>query len=190
MTVFGANPGHNLDREDTYGYDEEKLEWFERFDLRPVAPATVTDHVEAGDVLRTVDLPTNLNRKLVVEPGTGMALYRLVQLFGTPNVDVWIAGSEMPDRDVTTWQYLFDVTFTPEEGTDREFLLSVYDYKTDVSVGLSVWESGGDRPVAAPTDSAPAGLELPEESFREGLVQLTLNMLEEPVPATHKELWV
>jgi hypothetical protein len=189
--MFGANPGHNLDREDTYGYDEEKLEWFERFDLRPVDPATVNKRVEEGEVLRTVDLPTALQRKLIVEPGTGMALYRLTQLFGTPNVDVWTAGSDMPDREVTTWQYLFDVTFTSADGEDRQFLLSVYDYKTDVSVGLSTWdESGGDAPVAAPTDEASAGLDLPEESFCEGLVQLTLNMLEEPVPATYEDLWI
>lgn len=189
--MFDVEPGHNLDRDDTYGYDEEKLEWFERFDMRPVDPATVDERVADGDVLRTVDLPLHLNRKLVVEPETGMSMYRLTQLFGTPNVPVWVAGSEMADRDVTTWQYLFDVVFSAEDGEDRQFLLSIYDHKTDVSVGLSTWdESGGDRPVPAPTDSPPEGLDLPDEEFCEGLVQLTLNVLEEPVPATHEDLWI
>lgn len=189
--MFGAKPGHNLDREDTYGYEEEKLGWFERFDMRPVDPAAIDERFEDGDVLRTVDLPMSLNRGLVVEPGTGMALYRLTQLFGTPNVDVWAAGSEMGERDVSTWQYLFEVVFSAEDGEDREFLLSIYDHKTDVSVGLSTWDgSGDDRVVPAPTESAPPGLELPDEEFREGLVQLTLNVLEEPVPATYEDLWI
>lgn len=188
--MFGVNPGHNLDREDTYGYDDEKLEWFERFDLRPVDPATITERVEAGDVLRTVDLPLHLGRDLAVEPGTGTALYRLIQLFGTPNVDVWTAGSDMPERGTTTWQYLFDATFEGEDG-DRTFLFSVYDYKTDVSVGLSSWEeSTAGGPIAEPTDAVPPGVEMPDDEFCEGLVQLGLNMLEEPVPATHKELWI
>lgn len=189
--MFGAKPGHNLDRDDTYGYEEEKLEWFERFDMRPVDPATVDDRIDDGHVLRTVDLPQSLNRGLAVDPSTGMAMYRLTQLFGTPNVDVWTAGSEMAERDVSTWQYLFEVVFSSEEGEDEEFLLSIYDYKTDVSVGLSTWdESGGERPVPAPTGAAPEGFELPDEEFREGLVQLTLNVLEEPVPATHEDLWI
>lgn len=189
--MFGAKPGHNLDREDTYGYEEEKLEWFERFDMRPVDPSTIEDRVDGGQVLRTVDLPQSLNRGLVVEPSTGMAMYRLTQLFGTPNIDVWAAGSEMAERDVSTWQYLFDVVFSAEDGEEQQLLLSIYDYKTDVSVGLSRWdESDGDRPVPAPTESAPTELELPDAEFREGLVQLALNVLEEPVPATHEDLWI
>jgi hypothetical protein len=189
--MFGAEPGQNLDREDTFGYEEEKLEWFERFDMRPVDPATIDERFDDGHVLRTVDLPQSLSRGLAVEPSTGMAIYRLTQLFGTPNVDVWTAGSEMSERDVSTWQYLFDVVFTPEEGEKRGFLLSIYDYKTDVSVGLSTWdESGGDRAVSAPAATAPSGLDVPDEEFREGLVQLTLNVLEEPVPATYEDLWI
>lgn len=191
MTVFGNNPGHNLDREDTYGYDEEKLEWFERFDLRPVDPATVEERVDDGAVLRTLDLPQHLTRQLAVEPETGTALYRLVQLFGTPNVTVWTAGSEMPDRGVTSWQYLFDVTYDGgEEEPDRQFLLSIYDHKTDVSAGISWWDDGGDNPVAEPADVAPEGVSVPDDEFCEGLVQLVLNVLEEPVPATHKGLWI
>lgn len=190
--MFGPKQGHNLDRDDTYGYDEEMLEWFERFDMRPVDPTTIEERIADGDVLKTIDLPLHLNRQLAVEPGTGMALYRLIQLFGTPNVTVWTAGSGMPDRDVTSWKYLFDVTYSAEEGEeDREFLLSIYDYKTDVSVGLSMWDKVGDEgPVPAPTETAPEGFELPDEEFCEGLVQLTLNVLEEPVPATYKELWI
>lgn len=189
--MFGVDPGHNLDREDTYGYDDEKLEWFERFDMRPVDPETIDDRIADGELLRTLDLPLHLNRQLVVEPGTGMALYRLIQLFGTPNVTAWTAGSGMPDRDVTSWKYLFDVTYSAPDGEDRQFLLSIYDHKTDVSVGLSMWDEVGEEgPVPAPTESPPEGLEVPDEEFCEGLVQLTLNVLEEPVPATFKELWI
>lgn len=192
--MFGANPGHNLDRDDSYGYDDEKLEWFQRFDLRPVGPATIRERVDDGDVLRTLDLPRHLGRQLVVEPETGVALYRLVQLFGTPNVGVWTAGTAMPERDVTTWQYVFDATYAEPDGPDRELLLSIYDHKTEVSTGLSCWETPGDdddaRPIAPPNEVVPERLDLPDETFCEGIVQLVLNVVEEPVPATFKELWV
>lgn len=184
--------GHG--RRDTYGYSEADLEWFDRFTLTPVAPSAVSDHTDA--TLETLDIPSHLGRQLVVEVDPGAALYRLVQLFGTPNVPGFEAGGVARERTVTTWQYLFEVNYDPrEEGEDppTTFLLSVYDYKTDVSTGLSVWNRSSDEnaildPVESADDLPLASI--PDDEFLEGVVQLVLNMIEEPVPATHKQLWV
>lgn len=178
-----------------YAYDADDLEWFDRFTLRPADPEEVRRRFEAGEALATMDLPSYLARPLTVDADTGLALYRLVQLFGTPNVAGLEAGADQPDRELTTWQYLFEVTFESEEddADAREFLLSVYDYKTDVSTGLSTFladpEAGGGQP-RQPARDPPPGLDVPDDEFLVGVVQLVLNTVEEPVPATFKDLWV
>lgn len=197
-----------MGRTDTYGYDEHTLEWFERFTVTPVSPDVVMEHRTAGQTLETLDIPAHLDRQLVVEADPGTVLYRLVQLFGTPNVPDFEAGGVSHERSVTTWQYLFDVTYDPpdDDNSEREdaptsLLLSVYDYKTDVSTGLSEWipeDNGDDRDdgdetgVLDPIESAGCAslASIPDDAFLEGVVQLVLNMTEEPVQATHKQLWV
>lgn len=203
MATDGPLPG---------GYDEESLDWFERFSVEPADPQAIQRRLAEGQVLETLDVPSHLDRDLSVEPGTGLVLYRLVQLFGTPNVPGRVAGGDQADRNVTTWQYLFDVTFESEGEEDQEpgdeedperFLLSIYDYRTGVSVGLSAWrereskrprnvdgvsELGVRPPTGTPVDCP--GVDPPDEEFLEGLLQLALNVVEEPVPATYKELWV
>lgn len=192
-------------RTDTYGYDEHALAWFERFTVTPVSPAVVMERYTAGETLETLDIPAHLDRQLVVEADPGTVLYRLVQLFGTPNVPGFEAGGVSHERSVTTWQYLFDVTYEPPEndegnasertGSDApiSLLLSVYDYKTDVSTGLSTWiEDDAQRAALDPIESAGRAslASIPNKEFLEGVVQLVLNMTEEPVQATHKQLWV
>jgi hypothetical protein len=183
-------------RADTYGYDEADLEWFDRFTLTPVAPSAVRDHTDES--LETLDIPSHLGRQLVVEIDPGAALYRLVQLFGTPNAPGFEAGGVSRERTVTTWQYLFEVNYEPREDegedTPTTFLLSVYDYKTDVSTGVSGWNPDIDEgvmvldPVGNTNDVSLTSI--PDDEFLEGVVQLVLNMVEEPVPATHEQLWV
>ncbi len=186
------------------GYDRDDLAFFERFTLEPVAPAEIDERLDSGKRLSTLDIPASLDRQMVVESGAGVALYRLIQLFGTPNVPELVAGADQREREMTTWQYLFRVGFDREdepatrdeidrEDTEvpEEFLLSIYDYKTNVSAGLSAWDSQGIG-IREPTTDAAAcpTLSVPPEEFLIGIVQLVLNMTEEPVPATFKELWV
>lgn len=181
-----------------YEHGEEKLDWFDRFTVEPVDPNEIRERLDRGKVLETVDIPEYLGRKLVVDPEAGLVLYRLVQLFGTPNVPKFEAGGNATERDVTTWQYLFRVTFDPERNDEpvEEFLVSVYDFKTDPSTGLSTWRDPGEHPperqLRPPTGSAAdcRAVELPDEEFLTGIVQLILNVIEEPVPATYKDLWV
>lgn len=188
-----GNTGHE-GRADDYGYSEEEAEEFERFTLEPVAPETVREELDEG-ALAVVDVPEYLGRKLVVECETAVGLYRLIQLFGTPNVPGMEAGREELDRDTTTWQYLFRVSYDHEidEDAPSEFLLSVYDYKTDVSVGISEWVASDEAgTVHGPIGDAAVHPEvsMPNDDFLETVVQLVLNMVEEPVPASYQDLWV
>lgn len=178
---------------DPYEYDDEKLAWFEQFDVRPLALEVIQERLASGEVLETVDLPSYLGKRLIVGADTGLVLYRLTQLFGTPNVPGLEAGGDQPERETTTWQYLFRVTYDP--GGDEpveEYLLSIHDRRTDVSVGLAGWRDGdGDeRAVPEPAEENEAVSVPDDEEFLVGLVQLALNVVEEPVPATYKDLWV
>jgi hypothetical protein len=223
-------------RADSYGYDRDDTARFERFELEPLAPARIDTRIEAGAVLETTDIPAYLDRGLVVETDTGAALYRLVQLFGTPNVPGTEAGGAQRDRTVTTWQYLFALHDDPDDGPERDLLVSIYDYKTDVSVGLSGWRSpgatdgdaGGDGDgdgnadpdgdgtvdpndsgrsdghpddgnmgengtgpaIEPPTGAVGRSTTMPEADVLVLIVQLVCNVVEEPVPATHKGLLV
>lgn len=183
-------------RDDAYGYGSDEVEWFERFTLRPVDPDDIAVSLEAGAALETVDVPSFLERKLVPMVDTGAGLYRLIQLFGLPNVPGLEAGGGAleRERDRTTWQYLFRVAYDPgpeDEDVPETFLLSVYDYKTDISCGLSGWrEEGGGavrEPVADPGEAA--AVSMPDPEFLVGLAQLVLNLIEDPVPATYEGLW-
>lgn len=179
-----------------YAYDAERLDWFSRFTLTPVDPDDIAARLSAGAVLETADIPRCLSTKAHTDCETGVGLYRMVQLWGTPNVPGTTAGALDRDREQTTWQYLFEVTYDREEDDDpaipASFLLSVYDYRTDVSAGLSGFRAGdADRgTVLEPATSAVPSVDLPPDEFVAGVVGLVLNMVDEPVPATYKELWL
>lgn len=177
---------------DPYEYDDEELAWFEEFDLRPLRPGRIEDRLAEGQALETVDLPAHLDKRLVVDTDTGLVLYRLVQLFGTPNVPGFEAGADQPDREATTWRYLFELTHAPEDGPVEEYLLSIHDRRTDVSVGLAGWrEADADEErLPEPVEESDAVAVPDDEELLVGIVQLALNVIEEPVPATYKDLWV
>lgn len=179
-----------------YATDRNRLEWYARFSLTPVDPAAIQARLDGGETLDTMDLPTYLSQQALTDCETGVGLYRLVQLWGTPNVPGRVAGAIEADRSRTTWQYLFDVSY--DRGPDDDpavperFLLSVYDYKTDISAGLSrfVEPSSSEGSVDEPHETGFPADELPPDPFLTGVVGLVLNMVDEAVPATFKELWV
>ena len=178
---------------DPYEYDEERLSWFEQFSMAPAEPGAIETRIDDGQVLETIDLPRYLEKRLIVDTDTGLVLYRLIQLFGTPNVPGLVAGGDQPERERTTWQYLFELTYDPEEGPTEEYLLSIFDSGTDVSIGLSGWREGdGDeRAIPEPTGEVTSAVSIPDdEELLVAIVQLALNIIEEPVPATYKDLWV
>ena len=179
-----------------YATDGERYDWFQRFTLTPTAPRTINERLGDGLAIETTDIPGYLGPKARTECETGVALYRLVQLWGTPNVPGMTAGALQLDRDRTTWQYLFDVDYEPREADadalPESFRLSVYDLGTDVSAGLAGFgEAGGDEPfVREPVDEPVPSVELPPDGFLEGVMALALNMVDQAVPATYKERWV
>lgn len=184
---------------DTFRYGPDQMVWFEQFTLEPVPPETVREHARDGQTLATMDIPDYLERSLAPTVDPGPALYRLVQLFGTPNVPGLEAGAVQPERERTTWQYLFRVIYTPGEAEppvpapseETEYLVSVYDYRTNLSVGLSGWQEDADDRTAAEPSKGPISVrDLPDEGMLVSLVQLVLATVEHPVSATYKELWV
>jgi hypothetical protein len=181
---------------DRYRTDADRLNWYQHFNLTPTPPGLINEELRDGGSLETTDIPGVLGTPVQTDCETGVALYRLVQLWGTPNVPGRTAGAMELQRDLTSWQYLFDVEYDrrPEDDPDvpGSFRLSVYDYKTDVSVGLSGFGEGadGEWAIKEPQESAVASVSLPPEPFLEGVVALAINMVDEAVPATFKELWV
>jgi hypothetical protein len=181
--------------QDTYRYTPpEAAEFEERFTLEPVDPETVAERFASGQRLVTMDVPGYLGRSLAPDADAAVSLYRLVQLFGTPNVPGLEAGADQPERHERTWQYLFELSYDPEEGDgERTFLLSVYDYRTDLSVGLSEFrpaDGDGDGHLPEPSpDPLPSG-EVPGEPTLEAFVQLVLSTVERAVEATYKGLHV
>lgn len=188
---MGRGPGG-----DAYAMESQAaFDRLEALNIEPVAPGRVADRFEAGETLVTVDIPSHLGPKLVVDADTSIALYRLVQLFGTPNLTEragLTAGTDQRTRETRTWQYLFDGSYEPEDGQRREFLVSIYDYKTDTSIGVSAWQEGGDSGEACPEplEEPPAWMDLPEEDLLVGLVHLLRTSVEFPVKATFNELGV
>lgn len=177
-----------------YATDGDRFEWYQRFTLRPTAPREINERLRAGEAIETTDIPGYLGHRARTECETGVALYRLVQLWGTPNVPGVTAGAVEFERDRTTWQYLFDVDYEPRPDDDvpESFRLSVYDYKTDVSAGLSGFGPTEDDvgTVYEPRETVVPSVSPPPEDFLEGVVGLVLNMVDQPVPATYKEQWV
>ena len=179
-----------------YATDGQRLDWYQRFTLRPTAPGEINERLADGGAIETTDIPTYLGRKAHTDCETGVALYRLVQLWGTPNVPGMTAGAMQLERDRTTWQYLFDVEYDRAEDDDPDvptsFRLSVYDYKTDVSAGLSGFGTAEDSvgTVCEPTEAVVGSVTVPPEAFLEGVMGLVLNMVDEAVPATFQERWV
>lgn len=189
--------------QDSFRYGPEKVASFaERFTVEPVPPGAIRERIDNGDVLATTDVPDYLDRPIACDADTSIALYRLVQLFGTPNVPGLEAGADQPIRHERTWQYLFRVVYRPEAedgsrppvGTeDREYLLSVYDFRTNLSVGISEWvgpEGGPRNGVEEPSaEPLPSG-SMPDEAMLEMLVQLVLSTVEHVVEATYEDLRV
>lgn len=183
----------------------------QRFTLKPVSPTAIREEIDDGNVLVTTDIPDYLGRPVATSADTGIALYRLVQLFGTPNLPGLEAGTDQPMRELMTWQYLFRVEYLPDRDaaeepdpvtsastdgerptgsnahTRRSALVSVYDYRTTLSVGLSTWHRSDDQPprVAVEPSAEPLpSTSMPDETFLEQLVQLVLSTVEHAVEAT------
>ena len=169
--------------------DAPSLEELREFTLVPVPRDEMEARFADGEDLREHDLREERNDVYVdlnpnpEKPGTnldiGMVLYRLVQLFGTPQVPGYEAGEDVSDRTDTTFKYLLRLIREGDvDGSlPDEWLITVYDRRVDLGVGLAAW-SGDDR------DPGEYGDDV-------ALVTLALatNVVTEPVTCAYKDKW-
>lgn len=193
--MVGGNPLGGGPDQNTDPYDlqtREEIAQLQEFHVEPVSPARIAERREDGETLVTVDVPSYLGPRLDVDVDTSIVLYRLVQLFGTPNVPGLEAGADQPDRETRTWQYLLDARYEPEEGEGWQRLLSVYDHKTNVSVGMSAWTDADEStfPFPEPSVEPHPDVDLPPDDDLKGVVRVVRSTVEHVVEATYKDLWV
>lgn len=163
--------------------DSPDLDELQEYVFEPVPPAEIERRREAGDELREVNLLDheavdahvtleNPREKRSIDIGT--VLYRLVQLFGTPQFSEYRAGEDISWRDDETFKYLFTVT-AQDDGD--EWLITVHDWRVRLGVSLAAWDSeiDGDAP---PVDE--------EDAL--ALLRLVTNVVTEPVLCEHKEI--
>jgi len=110
----------------------------------------------------------------------GTALYRLVQLFGTPNVPGYDAGDDLSDRDDTTFKYLIRVineSDADERTLPDEWLITVYDYHVELGVGIAAWDD----------DATDAGEY--DDAVEIVSMALATNIVTEPLQCVYKDKW-
>ncbi|UIO98459.1 hypothetical protein Hbl1158_07750 [Halobaculum sp. CBA1158] len=169
--------------------DAPSIEELREFTLVPVAREEIVDRRADGEELSEVNVREardDVHVELEPDPtdrgshdDIGTALYRLVQLFGTPNVPDYDAGSDLSEREDTTFKYLLRVVNESEEenrSLPDEWLVTVYDYHVELGVGLAGWSDGTD----------PA-----EYDGGVQIVSLALvtNVVGEPLQCVYKDKW-
>ncbi|WP_435128465.1 hypothetical protein [Halobaculum sp. D14] len=175
---------------DIRNHDEvPPLEELEEFTLVPVSRDEIESRFDDGERIEEWNVAEERNDvyvELVPDPtdtpgaddDIGTVLYRLVQLFGTPQVPGFDAGSDVSDREDTTFKYLFRLVSTGDDGElPGEWLVTVHDWHTELGVSLAAWS--GDDPDPAAYDDAV------------GIVSLGLvtNIVTEPVQCEYKDKW-
>jgi hypothetical protein len=169
--------------------DAPSLEELREFTLVPVARDEIEARRADGEELRELNLREERNDVYVeLEPDPdgpggsldiGMVLYRLVQLFGTPQVPGFEAGADVSDREDTTFEYLFRLIREGDgEGSlPDEWLVTVFDTHVDLGVGLAGWSGDGVDPSEYGDDVALVSL------------ALVTNVVTEPVTCAYEDKW-
>ncbi len=79
----------------------------------------------------------------------GVPLYRLIQLFGTPQLPEFQAGEDISGRRDATFKYLFRVTHKgdPDE-LPSEWLMTIHDSHVRFAASVAEWRSDNTEFVA------------------------------------------
>lgn len=167
--------------------DAPDLEQLQNLVLEPVSQDEIRRRRENGEVL--VEDIVNEREDLDVrapmtdEPGgaadgdVGTALYRLVQLFGTPPFPEYMAGEDISDRYETTYKYLFHAKV--EDDVDElpdEWLVTIMDWRVEVGVAVCEWRDA-DEEFTADSKVALTSMALAQ------------NVTNEPIRCDYKEMW-
>lgn len=136
--------------------DAPDLEQLQNLTLEPVPADEIERRRDEGQVL--VEDLVNDREDLDVRapmsdaPGeevtgdVGLALYRLVQLFGTPQFPEYTAGEDISDRYETTFKYLFRARVEDDvEEVPDEWLMTIRDWKVRVGVGVAEWREDDEE---------------------------------------------
>lgn len=109
----------------------------------------------------------------------GTYLYRFIQLFGSPQLPEYFAGEDISDRTNETFKFLLRV-LTPEDADGAlpdQWLMTVYDWKVGLGVGVAEWCEDGDPDVTAGSEQAYVSL------------RLAHNIGSEPVQCEFEGIW-
>ncbi|MFB6221635.1 MAG: hypothetical protein ABEH90_09365 [Halolamina sp.] len=169
--------------------DAPDLDRITEFTVEPVPLERVRERRENGEVLVRDNLldrdDLDVRIPLSDEPAedetenVGVALYRLVQLFGTPNLPEYLAGSDISWREDDTFGYLFRAVTDQDEGSEElpdSWLFTVHDYHVRLGASVVEWrDEAGD--LTADTETALTSLHLAH------------NLANEPVQCEFKDLW-
>jgi hypothetical protein len=173
--------------------DAPAVEELSEYVVEPVAPDVIERRREAGETLveanllehDAIDAYVELSQpdEEIVDVGT--VLYRLVQLFGTPQFPEYRAGEDISWRHDETFKYLLSaregaeapVEGDPEATTDDGRLLTVFDYHVGLGIGLAAWHDGPDATVDVETEEAIA------------LMALITHAVTDPVQCEYEDLW-
>lgn len=168
--------------------DAPDLERLQNLVLEPIAQSEIRRRREEGEVLvedlvneredLDVRAPMSDGPGEPVDGDVGTALYRLVQLFGTPTFPEYGAGEDISDRGETTYKYLFRVTVEDDvEDLPDEWLVTIQDWRIEVGVGICEWREDDDEEFTADSTVALASM---------ALVQ---NITTEPVQCEFEDIW-
>ncbi|GAA0194700.1 hypothetical protein [Halobaculum roseum] len=166
------------------------VEELREFTMVPISREEILSRREEGASLREVNLREARNDVHVeLEPDPtergshddiGTALYRLVQLFGTPNVPGYDAGDDLSDREDTTFKYLLRVineSDADERTLPDEWLITVYDYHVELGVGTAAWDDDAVDPGEY------------DDAVEIVSMALATNVVTEPLQCVYKDKW-
>lgn len=142
--------------------DAPDREDLDKYLIEPVPASEIAARREAGERLVEYNVPDaddlDVYAELNPEPfrsghdDVGTVLYRLVQLFGTPQFPEYRAGEDISHRTDTTFKYLFSVkrgVSDPDPDPDaevevevefaEEWLITVHDWHVGLGVSLAEW---------------------------------------------------
>ncbi|WP_158057448.1 hypothetical protein [Halorussus halophilus] len=150
--------------------DAPDFEQLQNVVLDPVTQEEIQRRRHDGEVLveDVVNERDDLDVRAPVsnEPGepidgdVGTVLYRLVQLFGTPQFPEYMAGEDISDRHETTYKYLFRARV--EDDSDElpdEWLMTIQDWRVELGVSVAEWRDS-DESFTADSTTALTSLTL------------------------------
>ncbi len=164
--------------------DAPPVEQLQDLTLVPIPPGEIEQKRADGQTLQEVnlmddrdDVVVHLNTTPMEEETNadiGTALYRLTQLFGTPQFPGYDAGTDVSGREDTTFKYLFELQTGDAEDLPDSWLVTIFDHHVRLGVGLAGWETDPT------TYDGQVGIVS---------VALAANITTEPVQCEFKDKW-